>query len=128
MTSPELTRKEARRLRDLKNKERKREVQRRWYLNNKEKTRKTIRAWQDKNRQKLRGYELKRRYNITEEQYQQIIKIQNGCCAICKNPRKLIIDHNHITGKVRGLLCYQCNFALGLLQEDFNVFTNAIEY
>lgn len=59
------------------------------------------------------------RYKITPEQYEELKEKQNNLCAICKKPpqktRPLAIDHNHLTGKVRGLLCYSCNRNMHLI-------------
>jgi len=52
---------------------------------------------------------------ITDEEYERLLAEQEGGCAICGNPpktRRLSVDHNHRTGKVRGLLCFRCNRAL----------------
>jgi hypothetical protein len=52
---------------------------------------------------------------ITDDAYEQLLEAQEGGCAICGNPpktRRLSVDHNHRTGKVRGLLCFRCNRAL----------------
>lgn len=71
---------------------------------------------------------LKRRYNITEKTYQEIYNIQQGLCAICgKWFKKLHVDHNHLTGKIRGLLCNKCNVGLGVI-EDSEYLQKAIEY
>ena len=55
------------------------------------------------------------------EQYNQMALAQNGVCAICKkensNGIKLSVDHNHKTGKVRGLLCQRCNFVIGEISD-----------
>jgi hypothetical protein len=72
-------------------------------------------------------------YNITQEQYNELFYKQNGNCAICgKNQSELkkvlSVDHNHITGKVRGLLCSKCNFGIGNLNDDINMLTQAIIY
>jgi len=64
---------------------------------------------------------LKRRYGITLEKYNELLKKQNGGCAICgakPKTRSLNVDHNHITKQVRGLLCHLCNRALGQLKAD----------
>lgn len=61
------------------------------------------------------------RYGITLDQYEATYLQQNGRCFICgglDNDRSLAIDHDHGTGKVRGLLCSPCNRALGLLMDD----------
>jgi hypothetical protein len=52
---------------------------------------------------------------ITDDAYEQLLAEQEGGCAICGNPpktRRLSVDHNHRTGKVRGLLCFRCNRGL----------------
>ena len=54
---------------------------------------------------------------VTDEGYSRMLAAQSGCCAICGNPpkkggRRLNVDHNHRTGKVRGLLCHRCNRCL----------------
>lgn len=73
------------------------------------------------------------KYKITEEEYFKILDEQKGCCAICNKSEKdmkiaMSIDHNHITGKVRGLLCINCNTALGQLKEDKQIMNNMIKY
>jgi hypothetical protein len=77
-----------------------------------------------------------KKYNMTIEDYELLLKEQNGCCAICKTdkPSKsnsmnyFPIDHCHITGKIRGLLCNNCNRAIGMLQDDINIIQNALNY
>lgn len=65
--------------------------------------------------------------------YERMLKEQNGCCAICgkhnfNENRAFNVDHDHENGKIRGLLCRNCNTALGLLNEDFFLFDKAKEY
>lgn len=68
------------------------------------------------------------------EEYRALWLRQGGACAICKKPertarnRLLTIDHDHNTGHVRGLLCSQCNRAIGLLQDDPKVIAAAARY
>jgi hypothetical protein len=86
-----------------------------------------------KYKDKYRSYELRRKYGITEEDYNELLIQQNFCCAICnrhasKLKRGLFIDHNHNTGEVRGLLCSNCNFGIANLQEDIEILNKAIEY
>lgn len=76
---------------------------------------------------------MKRKYGMSESEYQQLVIDQNYVCAICKRgePRKnsrLAVDHCHVTGIVRGLLCTKCNTALGLLDEDAEVMKNLVAY
>lgn len=77
----------------------------------------------------LRRLKLKKMYGITHEDYMAMHEAQGGLCAICEKPEKrvlygsislLAVDHNHVTGKVRSLLCHRCNTALGPVEnEDF---------
>lgn len=70
------------------------------------------------------------------EEYNNLVKKQNNLCAICFNPNvngkktttNLYVDHDHLNGNVRGLLCSNCNRMLGLIKEDLNVLNNAIDY
>ena len=64
---------------------------------------------------------LKHRYGISSEKYEEMNSSQNGCCAICdkrpKNNRRLAVDHCHQTGRIRGLLCDNCNHAISLIDD-----------
>lgn len=72
------------------------------------------------------------RYGITKEKYVEIYNIQGKCCAICGKKAKkrysLAIDHCHVHGHVRGLLCRRCNTGLGQLRDDVRVMKRAIRY
>lgn len=64
---------------------------------------------------------LKERYQLTIEDYNKLFQEQQGCCAICGKHQselkhRLNVDHNHKTGKIRGLLCPKCNTALGVYE------------
>ena len=75
--------------------------------------------------------EIVKKYGITEDQYQQILKLQSGVCAICERHqryRRLSIDHSHKTGKVRGLLCNFCNRSLGRYGDSPIRLRKAAEY
>lgn len=92
------------------------------------------RNWEKRNPAKVQSKNRRKgwRYaniQITEEQYFQMIKRQNGLCAICQiQPKKLCVDHNHKTGQVRELLCQQCNLAIGNVKEDFEILKRMVEY
>jgi Recombination endonuclease VII len=67
-----------------------------------------------------------RRRGVTLDQYQEMYKAQHGLCALCGNPEKiknttgviaLAVDHDHVTGKIRGLLCMRCNVNLSILED-----------
>lgn len=127
-----------------------------WQKNNPEKCREYAKKFRTKNRPKYmkarRKYERSekgkrnaRKQNlknkgITLEQYDQMFELQGGVCAICGNPeiaknqfgiRRLAVDHNHATGKSRGLLCVKCNTGLGSFSVDevgIELLLKAIEY
>jgi hypothetical protein len=71
---------------------------------------------------------LKRKYGITEDDYNILLKKQYGVCAICFKPpikTNLCVDHNHKTGVIRGLLCKRCNYLLGVYHENGILLINA---
>ena len=68
-----------------------------------------------------RRCELKKKYGISKDTYDQMLTDQGGVCAVCQckpDGKDLAVDHCHTTGKVRGLLCSNCNTALGLFGDD----------
>jgi len=83
-------------------------------------------------RRQLNRY-LKSAYNITLEQYDRMLTEQDNVCVICGTdyPGKqgrFVVDHNHVTGEVRGLLCNQCNVGLGALQDNPSLLLKAAQY
>lgn len=82
---------------------------------------------------KIREQNLKKRFNMTNEEYEEMLASQNGLCAIChqknsKEGERLAIDHDHETGEVRALLCYNCNTLLGHCKENTQILANALSY
>lgn len=76
-------------------------------------------AWKDVARQAR----LLRRYGLATEAYDALLRRQDGRCAICREPfpphgKRPHVDHDHQSGKVRGLLCLHCNSLLGISRED----------
>lgn len=84
---------------------------------------------------------LMQKHGLTVEQFDELFARQNNVCAICSSPpglnprwkdksaiRNLKIDHDHETGAVRGLLCHNCNVAIGLLKDSPNLFRRAADY
>lgn len=107
-----------------------------WHKRNPERFRENQRRL---NQTKGFQYRLKYNFGLTPEQYAEIAKEQNGVCAICGRPettidprygktRQLAVDHDHATGKIRGLLCRFCNTALGLLDDDSERMEKAAAY
>jgi hypothetical protein len=92
-----------------------------------------------KNGDKRKSAKLQKTYKITLEDYNVMLIMQNNLCAICKThedymdrkkgiKRSLAVDHDHITGKVRGLLCHKCNTAIGLFNDTLSTVESAINY
>jgi len=85
-----------------------------------------------------RKQNLKSKYKLTIEQYELMLKSQNGVCAICKSPetkkdrkdkiKRLAVDHCHKLFKVRGLLCQDCNHGLGNFRDNLETLKQAIRY
>lgn len=74
---------------------------------------------------------LRRSYGLTEDTYSEMLAAQDGGCAICGRPpstRRLAVDHDHLTGEVRGLLCSRCNTALGLFEDASDRLDAAAHY
>lgn len=90
--------------------------------------------WRRSNKSALKNSYLKHKYGITLQQYQEISKSQDDVCAICrqKNTRSvdsgLVVDHCHETEIVRGLLCHNCNVALGSFRDNESFLQSAIDY
>lgn len=75
------------------------------------------------------AYRLKRRYGLKEEQYYYMMEAQNGHCLACgEEPPRLLIDHDHKTGSVRGLLCFKCNLLIGFLEQPGNRLAKVLHY
>jgi hypothetical protein len=91
-----------------------------WYQDNKERAAGNSRAWN-----------LRKLYGLTTEQYDAMFRQQDGKCAVCRLPAdqgNLVVDHDHGTKAVRGLLCHNCNRALGLFKDSTDVVRRALSY
>ncbi|WP_079052448.1 endonuclease VII domain-containing protein [Streptomyces regalis] len=71
---------------------------------------------------------LRRKYGITETERDEMIASQMGLCAICLTAPAVHVDHCHNTGRVRGVLCFNCNSGLGLLRDDPEAMNRAADY
>lgn len=69
-----------------------------------------------------------KRHGITKEDYEKMERDQDNKCKICAQTKALYIDHCHTTNRIRGLLCRDCNTAIGLLKENIDFFRRAIDY
>ena len=82
---------------------------------------------------KAREYALRRKYNLTLEQYNELLARQRSCCAICGRhveslTRNLCVDHDHVTLELRGLLCDFCNRRVVGRHRDYTLFERAAAY
>ncbi len=76
---------------------------------------------------------LSEKFGITADDYNKMFQSQDGKCWICQKhqsvlKKRLFVDHDHSTGKIRCLLCQRCNFAIGLLDESKETFLRALSY
>ena len=83
--------------------------------------------------QKAFAKALKGKYNMTINDYDQLLFNQGGFCAICKGLEtghlgRFVVDHDHMTGKVRGLLCWSCNVGIGHLKDNPEILISAAYY
>jgi hypothetical protein len=104
-----------------------------------EKVKAAAQKWRDANPNKERNKHLLRKFGITLEQYEKLFEEQNGVCAMCfkpetvKNnkgtaPRLLAVDHDHKTGRIRGLLCFRCNTMLDHFDKDLDKIKRVLAY
>ena len=90
--------------------------------------------WRDENpdelKQSQRRTRRKREYGVSREDYDSMLLEQNNKCAICKDTigYEAAVDHDHKTGKVRGLLCGKCNSGIGLLKDNPEILRSAAKY
>jgi hypothetical protein len=99
-----------------------------------------LKQYRKDNLRNLQNARFIRQYGISLEDYEKLFAEQNGLCAICKEPerakhrtnetriRMMCIDHCHITGKVRGLLCGDCNRGLGMFRDNPKYLSSASDY
>jgi hypothetical protein len=67
---------------------------------------------------------------MSEDDFEAMLEMQDGKCAVCEEvpERQIHIDHDHVTGEVRGLLCFRCNITLGKVGDDPDLLQKMIEY
>lgn len=120
-----------------RNREACRKSHRKWRAKNPKKVKQSAKKSYRRNIKNRRNYNLKKLCGITLDEYDCIFEQQNGVCAICgkvemqKNQygiRRLSADHNHATGKMRGLLCNNCNRFIGFCEESVEILEKTIRY
>jgi hypothetical protein len=89
--------------------------------------------WQQNNPKSKRSTHLKSKFGITAEQFDEMLQLQNHCCAICMSPTPkgrgtFHVDHCHETGKIRGILCHDCNTGIGKLGDSLESVKKAVSY
>lgn len=103
-----------------------------WRKANPDKAKAIRKRWLERNKEfnKIvqKKSQLKYLYGLTIEQYEEMCKLQNYECSICNKKVKLVVDHCHETGNMRGLLCTKCNKALGGFEDHIGYLMAAIDY
>jgi len=107
-----------------------------YYARNKETIDRQRQQRYRKDRESARGHDLKKKYGISFQQYLDLLKAQDGKCAICGKTLELWgeklkqphVDHDHGSTGVRGLLCHSCNLGLGYFRDEQAVLHRAIQY
>lgn len=116
----------------MKNKKLRRKYMRIYYLENKEELKLRQRLWYKNNPEKRFAQLLKKDYGMSVAEYRKLERKQKGLCKLCKceetHYRRLSVDHCHKTGRVRGLLCNNCNRGLGLLKDNVTVLKRAVKH
>lgn len=138
-----ISKKEYQHLWYMKNRDRLLEKAKNNRLKNKDRCIAATKRWSEMNPDKRRLIYLKSRlkikYNITADVYFSLLENQSGVCAICFSPETKIInnnkniailavDHDHKTGKIRGLLCKSCNIAIGSMKDSIDRLLSAATY
>lgn len=108
------------------------------YPKTQEQRRAAYKRHKEKNPLAWKNYQLKRDYGITLDMFYEMVKSQNGLCAICgdilrdrnlkNDQRASVVDHCHKTGFVRGILCNPCNAGIGMLRESKEIILKAVAY
>lgn len=100
-----------------------------------EQSREYNKRWLSKNAEFVKRREyvrtLREHWGMTPDDFDELSAAQGGVCAICggtDKSKRLAIDHDHASGKIRGLLCGKCNISLGLLGDSVDILKSAIRY
>lgn len=96
--------------------------------NNRARLNANAKNWSRRNPDRVRAARIKYRYGITSEDVRLRVVEQGGLCKVCAAAPATDVDHNHVTGMVRGVLCGDCNRAIGLLRDDPDRMRRAASY
>lgn len=102
-----------------------------YYKKTIDRQRKRSRVYYSNHKDKAANYQLKSKYGIDLKTKEELLKFQDYRCKICSCPlcyETAKVDHDHNSGRIRGILCSNCNLALGLLHDDTCILNNMIEY
>lgn len=125
----EWDRKEYRRKYYLAHKERMRQQGRDWYRKNRASKLAVGKAWRERNPERGRSNQLKRLYGLSLEAFDAILTAQSGLCKLCScNLTKPVVEHDHKTKVVRGLVCQRCNIAIGHFENYSHMFRAIATY
>lgn len=121
-----------------------REKSKRWYAANRDTIKEANKQWRRENKDRVRKFNkeyhaknkdrfLVSKYGMAPGDYDRMYAEQEGKCAICRRDsadfkKGLSVDHDHVSGNIRSLLCFSCNAAIGLAQEDPDILMAMIEY
>ena len=127
-------------------KDKNRETSRAWYRRNKTYAKAKSKQWGQLNKERFREYhkqynienKIKQQeyhrvrrlnsYGLTLEDFNILVTKQNGVCLICDHESKLVVDHDHESGAVRGLLCRRCNSGIGMFDDSVERIKKALQY
>ena len=106
-----------------------------WEKRNPEKRKQLHQDFYAKKKERMRWYWIESKYGMTKEKYNELLQQQNNGCKICgateakhRSSNNLLVDHCHVTGNYRGLLCNRCNTSLGFVNDDIELLENMVKY
>jgi hypothetical protein len=112
------------------NREREIERVRQWSVQNPARVRANMQRFTESGKRKVsnRKSHLKRKYGMTLDDFDALLASQGGGCAICGKPDPDNVDHDHVTGRVRGILCWNCNIGVGQFEDSEDRLAAATSY
>lgn len=115
------------------NPDKRKEQKRRHYEKHKDKIDQRAKDWYENNKERHVNNALLRKYGVTLDQYNLLRAQQDFRCAVCNAHetdvgKQMFVDHDHVTGKIRKLLCTKCNVGIGMLQDNPDIMERAAKY